>query len=97
MVLGQNGVVLVGTWWYCVSIERYCLINDGTGSVEGSTGWYLVVLSQYNLVLLGIKWYWVSIRLLCLYILKKAEIWSGVTETSHTHSQTTEHRATQLV
>ena len=50
MVLGQYGVVLVGTWWYCVSIERYCLINDGTGSVEGSTGCYLVVLSQFSAV-----------------------------------------------
>ena len=44
------------------------MIFDGTESVEGGTGWYLVVLGQYNLVLLGIKWYWVSIGLLCLYI-----------------------------
>ena len=55
------------------------MIYDGTGSVEGGTGWYLVVLGQYNLVLLGIKWYWVSIVLLCLYILKNMEIWSDVT------------------
>ena len=43
------------------------------------TDWYLVVLGQYNLVLLGIKWYWISIGFLCLYILKKVEIWTGVT------------------
>ena len=67
------------------------MIYDGTGSVEGGTGrylmllghygfgtgWYLV-LGQYNLVPLGIKWNWVSTRLFCLYILIKVEIWSGV-------------------
>ena len=40
----------------------------------------MVVLGQYNLVLLGIKWYWVSKVLLCQYILKTANIWSGVTD-----------------
>ena len=39
------------------------MIYDGTESVEGGTGWYLVVLGQYNLVLLGIKWYWVDMGL----------------------------------
>ena len=48
----------------------------------------MVVLGQYNLVLLGIKWYWVSKVLLCLYILKKAEIWVGVTDPPQTHTQT---------
>ena len=38
----------------------------------------------------------VSKGLVCLYILEKAEIWSGVTDASHTHSQT-EYRATQLL
>ena len=50
---------------------------DGTGSVCGDTGWYLVVLGQYKLVLLSIIWYRVSIGLLCLYILK---ILVGVTD-----------------
>ena len=46
-------MVLVVTW---VTMKRNWLINDNTGSVEGGTGWYwLVVLGQYNLVLLGIK------------------------------------------
>ena len=55
------------------------MIYDGTGSVEGGTGWYLVVLGQYKSVLLGFKWYWVSIGLLCQYILNNTEIWSDVT------------------
>ena len=33
MVLGQYGEVLVGTWWYWVSIGQYGLIYDVTGSV----------------------------------------------------------------
>ena len=59
--------------------------------------WYLMVLGQYKLVLLGIRWYRVSKRLVCLYILEKVEIWSGVTNASLTHTQTTEYSATQLV
>ena len=31
---------------------------DGTGSVEGDTGWYLVVLDEYVAVLVGTWWYW---------------------------------------
>ena len=46
MVLGQYRSVLVDTWWYWVSMEWYWLIYDGTGSVEGGTDWYLVVLGQ---------------------------------------------------
>ena len=38
MVLGQDRLVLVDTWWYWVSMERYWLIYDGTGSLEGVTG-----------------------------------------------------------
>ena len=70
------------------------MIYDGTESVEGGTGWYLVVLGQYNLVMLGIRWYWVSRGLLCLYILKKVEIWLGVTIAGR---QTRKDRATQLL
>ena len=36
------------------------MIYDGTGSVEGGVGWYMVVLSQYGAVLVGFLWYWVS-------------------------------------
>ena len=31
---------------YCVSRGQYWLVLDGTGSVEGGTGWYLIVLGQ---------------------------------------------------
>ena len=72
-------VIPVGTLWYWISVWQYWLVLDGTGSVWGGTGWYLVVLGQCNLVLLDIKWNWVSITLLCLHILKKVEIWSGFT------------------
>ena len=33
-------------------MERNWLINDGTGSVGGGTGWHLVVLGQYRSVLI---------------------------------------------
>ena len=46
MVLGQDRSVLIDTWSYLVSRERYWLIYDGTGSVKGGTDWYLVVLGQ---------------------------------------------------
>ena len=29
----------------------YWLVLDGTGSLEGGTGWYLMVLGQYGAVL----------------------------------------------
>ena len=42
----QYGLVLFDTWWYWVSMEWYWLLYDGAGSVEGGSGWYLVVLGQ---------------------------------------------------
>ena len=51
MVLGQYGAILLGTWWYLVSMERNWLIHDDIGSEEGGTGWYLVVLGQYGTLL----------------------------------------------
>ena len=42
----RNRLVLVDTWWYWVSMGRYWLIYEGTGTVESSSGWYLVVLGQ---------------------------------------------------
>ena len=53
VVLGQYGVVLVGTWWNWVSIGQYWLVLGGTGSVWGGTGWYLVELGQYWAVVAG--------------------------------------------
>ena len=56
MVLGQYRVVMVDTWWFWVSMEWYWLIYDGTGSVDGGNGWYLVVLGQHGVVLIGTWW-----------------------------------------
>ena len=50
----QYRLVMVDTWWFCVSMEWYWLIYDGAGLVEGSSGWYLVVLGQYEAVLVDI-------------------------------------------
>ena len=51
MVLGQYKSVLNDTWWDWVNMERYWLIYDGTGSEEGGTGRYLVVLGQKKAIL----------------------------------------------
>ena len=37
------------------------MVLDDTGSVEGGSGWYLVVLGHYRVVLVETLWYWVSI------------------------------------
>ena len=37
------------------------MIYDSTGSLQGSLGWYLVVLGQYEAILVVTWWYWVSI------------------------------------
>ena len=34
------------------------MIYDGTGSIEGGTDWYLVVLGQYGAELVYTWWYW---------------------------------------
>ena len=43
--------MMMGNWsstgWYW-----YWLVLGSTGSVQGGTGWYMVVLGQYNTVLL---------------------------------------------
>ena len=43
-------------------MECYWLIYDGNGSVEGATGWYLVVLGQCGAVPVDIWWCWVGGR-----------------------------------
>ena len=42
------------------------MVYDGTGSVEGSTGWYLVVVGQYGVELVDTWWCWDSIGQLWL-------------------------------
>ena len=46
-----------------------------------------MVLSQYEAVPVNSWWYWVRIELVYLYILRKSEIWPGVTNPKHTHRQ----------
>ena len=36
MVLGQYMAILVGTWWYWVSISWYCLVLSGTQGQHGA-------------------------------------------------------------
>ena len=55
------GALLVGTWWYWVSMGRFWLVLGGTGSVFGGSGWYLVVLGQYGALLVGTLWNWDSV------------------------------------
>ena len=43
-------------------MEWFWLIYDGTGSVEGGTGWYLVVLGQNRAVRVDIRCYWVGMK-----------------------------------
>ena len=71
-----------GAWWCLVSIGQYWLVCGGNRSVWGGVGWYLVVLGQYGAALVCSWWYSVSKRPLCLYMVKKVEIWSGVTDPS---------------
>ena len=69
------------------------VVFDGSGSVydDDDTGGYLVSISWYCLVSCGKA----SAKGLyaCIYW-EKVEIWSGVIDASHTHSQTTECSAT---
>ena len=49
-------------------MKRNWLIHDNTGSVEGGTGYYLVVLVQYGALLVGSWWYWVGKTWYCLVL-----------------------------
>ena len=52
------------------------MIYDGTGSEEGGTGWYLVVLGQYDAVLVDTWWYWDSIGRYWLIYNSTGSVWS---------------------
>ena len=60
VVLTQYRAILVGTWWNWVSRRWYWLVLDCTGSVEGGTGCYLVVLGHCRMILVDIWWCSVS-------------------------------------
>ena len=50
--------IMVGTWWYWVSMGRYWLVHCATGSLSGCTCWYLVGTRRYWLVLGGTGSVW---------------------------------------
>ena len=50
---------------------------DGTESVEGSTGWHLVVLGQYGAELVYTWWYWDSIGRNWLIRDVTGSVWCG--------------------
>ena len=52
------------------------MIYDGTGSVEGGTGWYLVVLGQYGAELVDTLWYRVRRRQYWLVLGGDVSVWS---------------------
>ena len=52
------------------------MICDGTESVKGSTGWYLVVLGQYGAELVHTWWYWESIGRNWLISNSTGSVWS---------------------
>ena len=60
---------------WILSSDTICQLNQFNTNSEAT-----MLFSQYYLVLLGIKWNWVSKVLLCLYILKKVDTWSAVTD-----------------
>ena len=38
------------------------MVLGGTGSIEGGTGQYMMVLGQYRSVLVDTLWYWVGME-----------------------------------
>ena len=52
------------------------LVLDCTGSLEGGTRWYLVVLGQYGAVLVDI-WFMVGTRQHWLVVGGAGSVWSG--------------------
>ena len=52
------------------------MVLDDTGSVEGGSGWYLVVLGHYRVVLVETLWCWVSIGRNWLELGGTKSVWS---------------------
>ena len=67
--------VLISGWQG--EVWHFNMTYDGTGSVEGSTGWYLVVLGQYGVELVDTWWCWVSRRRYWLVLGGTGSVWDG--------------------
>ena len=56
-----NSANLLFKLWSMDIVTMDIMIYDSTGSLQGSTGWYLMLLGQYGAILVVTCWYWVSI------------------------------------
>ena len=56
-----NSANLLFELWSMDTVAMDIMIYDSTGPLQGSTGWYLMVLGQYGVILVVTRWYWVSI------------------------------------
>ena len=56
----QYRLELVDAWWHWVSRRRFRLVPGVTGSEDGGTGLYMMVLGQYGVILVDTQWYWNS-------------------------------------
>ena len=54
------------------------MIYDGAGSVEGGTGWYLVVLGQYRAVLIGTWWNLDTMERYCPVLGGTGSVWGSI-------------------
>ena len=51
-------LVVVGTWWYWVSMGQFCFVLGGTGLSWCDTVLFLVVMGQCGSELFGIGYTW---------------------------------------
>ena len=58
-------------------MKQNWLAHDNTGSVEGSSGQYLMVLGQYVALLVGTWLYWVSLGRYWLVLGDTGSVWGG--------------------
>ena len=56
-----NSANLLFKLWSMDIVTIDIMIYDSIGFLQGSTGWYLMLLGQYGAILVVTCWYWVSI------------------------------------
>ena len=56
-----NSANLLFELWSMDTVAMDIMIYDSTGPLQGSTGWYVMVLGHYGVILVVTRWYWVSI------------------------------------
>ena len=70
-----NSANLLFELWSMDIVAMDIMIYDSTGPLQGSTGWYLMVLGQYGVILVVTRWYWVSITWYWLVLLGIGWYW----------------------